>query len=160
MTFSPQNALSQRLDESMVFSEDEKLFLTQITKFARDLARASNNKDVGLYMLTELLNGQQFFGATPQRNRSIFRKVVRCGALPNIGTSTTAHGITTLTANSRLTRIYGTACDPIAIQFIPIPNVAVRQVEVMVDNTNVYLTTIANLSAFTDTMVVLEYWKN
>lgn len=160
MTFAPQSALSQRLDENIVFSEDDELFLTQITKFARDLARASNNKDVGLYMLTEILDGQQFFGVTPQRNRSIFRKVVQCGALPNTGTSTTAHGITTLTANSRITRVYGTSCDPIAIQFIPIPNVANYEVEVLIDNTNIYLTTIANLSAFSDTIMVLEYWKN
>jgi hypothetical protein len=157
--FSPVNALSQRLDENITFSDDDTAFLAQITKLSRDTARASNNKDVGLYMLTELLNGQQFFGANPQHNRSIFRKVVQCGALPNAGTSTTAHSINGITKDSRITRVYGTACDPVAIKFIPIPNVGNYEVEVLVDDTNIYLTTVANLSMFTDVIMVLEYWK-
>lgn len=133
-------------------------------KFLEDAAMMINRKDTGQYDLNEHIINQEYFGATPQKTRSIYRKVIECGTLPNAGTTTTAHNIIGIGNNWMMTRIYGTAREPAGAGlrpfFIPLPNGGVgRPVEIMVDQTNIYLTSAVNLAAFTYSIVILEYFK-
>jgi hypothetical protein len=156
MTFSPPNSIPFMVPENVVFSKDQQQFLLQLTEIYTKLAKASNGKDIASYENSELINGQRFFGANNQKKHQIFRKVVECGALPNTATTTIAHGISGLTANSMFTRIYGTARNPIIPIWIAIPS---YQTGITVDNTNIYITTNANLAAYTYSLVILEYFK-
>jgi hypothetical protein len=164
MTSSPNNSLAFEIQENITFSKDQDQFLKQITDVYQKTARASNSKDVGTYELTELINGQKFFKTQGPSDawgvkNQIYRKVIECGALPNAGTTTTAHGLTGVNNNWMFTRVYGVARDPANVIFITLPNSGAHQVDVFVDATNVYLTTVADLTAFSYSFVVLEYWK-
>ncbi len=160
MTFNPANSIPFMVPENVVFSKDQQQFLLQLTDLYTKLAKASNGKDIASYELAELINGQKFFGATNQKKHQIFRKVIECGILPNTGTSTIPHGIANLTASSMLTRIYGSAMNTAIPLWIPLPDAGENyQVEVSVDNTNIYLTTVANLNAFDYSIIILEYFK-
>ena len=159
-TFQPSNSLSFQLPENISFSKDPEQFHNQFTNMYYRMAKASNNKDIGSYETTELINGQQFFGATPQTKRSIYRKVIEFGALPNAALKSVAHNISGLTANSMVTRIYGMAREPTGIIFIPIPNSGpTYPLQLYVDATNISISTTVNLSTFTYCIVVMEYYK-
>jgi hypothetical protein len=156
MTFRPENSLPFMVPENVAFSKDQQQFLLQLTDAYTKLAKASNGKDIGSYENIELVNGQRFFGQNNQSKHQIYRKVVECGMLPNTGLSITAHGISGLGATSMFTRIYGTARNPLVPVWLAIPN---YQSEITVDNTNIYITTTANLTAYTYSIVVIEYFK-
>lgn len=164
MSFGPPNTYEPPLNENISFPEKWEEFLPFLTRINRDTAKKVNDKDRGYYLDEEILNAQKFFNAANRQTfHDIFRKVVDCGALPNTATKVVAHGITGIDNGWMFTRIYGTAREPAGAGlrpfFIPLPNSGAYQVEVMVDTTNINITTIANLSAFTQTYVVLEYWK-
>lgn len=164
MTYQPTNTLEPPLNENISFSEEWDDFSELNTRWNREIARKVNKKDQGYYLDQEILNDQKFFdAANRQQLQAIFRKVVDCGALPDTATKQVAHGIVGIGNAWMFTRIYGTAREPAGVAprpyFIPIPNVGAYQVEIMVDTTNINITTVANLSAFTQTYVVLEYWK-
>lgn len=158
-SYQPSNALGNFLPEQVWLSDDLKTFQSEIKRLSEDHARMINRKDTGQYELIEGLINQQYFGATPQNKRQIYRRVFQCGALPNAGIISIAHGIAGINANWMFTRIYGVARDPVGLRWIPIPNSINFQVELSVDNVNINIRTTANLTAFTYTIVVLEYWK-
>lgn len=158
-TFLPANSLSFQLPENITFSKNPDQFYNQFTNLYYQIAKSSNNKDIGSYETTELVNGQRYFGANPQTKRTIYRKVVECGALPNATTTTTAHGISGIGTGWMFTRIYGSARN-VTPQFIPIPNAgATYPVEIMVDATNINITSTVDLSGFTYSLIILEYYK-
>ena len=164
MTFAPINSLPYQVPENIVFSEDQDQLLIQLTDYHRKIAKASNSKDVGQYALNEVLNGQTYFTANVQKFTNVYRKVIECGALPNAALKQVAHGIAGIGNAWMFTRIYGTAREPAGVAprpyFIPLPNAGPNyQVELMVDTTNINITTAVNLSAFAYSIVVLEYIK-
>ena len=158
-TFQPANSLGNFLPEQVWLSDDLPTFQAEVKKLLENDAKMINRKDTGQYETVEGMINQQFFGATPQVKRQIFRKVLECGGLPNAGLTTTAHGIAGITNTWMFTRIYGTARDPVGLRWIPLPNSINFQVELSVDSVNVNIRTAANLTAFTYTIVVLEYYK-
>ena len=127
---------------------------------------ASNQKDIGLYILNQGYNGQQWFPNPAAYNtsglRSVIRVTINFGALPDAGTKFVAHGIT-VTSTTTFTRIYATASDTTGETYIPIPFVSVSgtisagNTEISVDNTNVYITTTGNGSNYNVCYVILEY---
>jgi hypothetical protein len=162
---------SDFLNEYGTLVQDQENFQTQMDGLQRKQAYAINRRDIGQYGLIEQLNGQQFLNVTtPIAARSvapphyIFRKIVECGALPNAALKQVAHGIATIDNNWFFTRIYGTAREPLGVAprpyYIPLPGSGAHQVDLMVDATNINITTIANLSTFTYSIVILEYWKS
>jgi len=151
--------MSFRVPENVTFSKDFGQFLLQFTDLYQKLATASNSKDIALYDNNELIDGQQFFGANPQTKHQIYRKVVECGALPNAATKPVPHGIAGVSGTWMFTRVYGMARNPVAVRFVPLPNVGAQQIALTVDATNINLITIADLSAYTYSVVILEYWK-
>lgn len=164
MTFRPTFSLGNYVSEQVEFPKDEQQFKNELKKTLEDYAKLINRKDTGQYEPYEIPVNQSWPGANLQERRQIYRKIVDTGALPNAGASTTAHGITGIGNNWFFTRIYGTAQEPAGAGlrpfFIPLPNSGPNyQVEIMVDTTNVNITTVANLSAFTSSYVVLEFYK-
>ena len=146
--FLPTNVVLRRDDKSFDYLQD---LLTRI-------AFLLNDKDIGQYTATGIINGQTFRSNTvPSTLLGVYRVVVDTGALPNAATNTVAHGITT-TANTYFTRIYGAAKDPATPLWIPLPYVsAVNPVEIFVDATNINIVTTTNMSAYTLSHIVLEW---
>lgn len=99
-------------------------------------------------------------GKTP-----IFRKTVDFGALPNAGAKTVAHGLTAGTAsgNIDLSKMGAVvelhASDPDATPALStgLHNANITTARIIGDN--ISITTDANLSAFTQSYVVIEYCK-
>lgn len=148
---------------------DKKGLLFVMTNITRDInymSLALNAKNSGYYVLTEFLDGNQWFNltTTDQSSSRVYRGEFRCvvnfGALPNATSATVAHGLDT--TNWIVTKIYGAATDPTGSNFIPIPYASPtlnQNISIAVDATNVTITTGIDRTAFTTTYVVLEYLK-
>jgi hypothetical protein len=144
-------------------------FMVALTQRINLISIQLNAKDIGLYQLTEILNGQQFFPnpalssttAQSPTQRPVLRTVVNFGALPNAATKSVPHGIT-FDATTSFTRIYGTATFP-STSAIPIPyssTVNINQnISIVIDATNVNITTAMDYTNFTICYVILEYIK-
>lgn len=152
--------------------EDMGEFLVKLRQYLNSMAQVINRKDSGQYLAQEVITGSTFLptfstGSANLLNRSVVRKVIDTGALPNSTTSTTAHGITT-TQNYSFTKIYGCATDPGASTItaaIPLPFINTGtpgdSVQLDIDATNVRITTTTgNYTAYTRSFVVLEYIQN
>jgi len=162
--------LGGQLPENYVIPSESETAFIRIRQYLNDMAYSLNRKETGYYIEEETISGQQFvptFGTSESSSteyRPILRKVIDCGTLPNAGTSTTAHGIST-TENFSFVKIYGCSTDPGASTTnaaIPLPFINTTtpgdSVELSVDATNVNIvTTTANYTAFTRTWVVLEW---
>ena len=151
--------------------EEARVFLVETL---RVMSNGINDRDVGLYLDLEQLNGQQFIPGTvhPQEFRSIFRKVIDLSGLPDFGSvapnsdpKNVAHSITT-NANTIITRLYGVATDPGASAItlaIPLPYVdmtgAAANIDLSMDATNIIIKGdgATDYSAFTTAYVVVEY---
>lgn len=148
---------------------DEKFedLLVRLYQNLNNMSLSINVRDAGYYDTQEFLNSQVFFPnplfrsntGTVATYRSVFRKVINFGVLPNAGATAVPHGITCI-ASTSFTRIYATASDPVALAYIPIPYaspVLINNISIDVDATNVTITTGSNRSAFTICYVILEY---
>ena len=160
MTFSPVNSLAFQLPENFVFSQDYRQFLVQLTDLYQKLARASNAKDIGIYSLNEIQNGQQFFSANPQKFNQTYRKTFSFGAIGAGVTLNIAHGITGFT---QFTRIYGTCITKI-VDYRPIPfasaTLVTDQIQVTVTAANAIIVNGVTAPNITSGILVLEYLKS
>jgi len=158
MSYKPDNAYPNKLNEDISFTDDWKEARTQITELLTKTTETVNNKTLGTFVTKEILNNEKYFGSDNQTTRSVFRKVIDFGALPNAGTTAKAHGIT-WTANTKFVRIYGTATDP-STYSIPLPYSSTtlnQNIKLLVDPTNVTIVTGIDYSGFSECYVVLEY---
>jgi len=149
-------------------SPELKELLVRLYQNINNISNVLNIKDTGYYDNTQPTLCQQRFFSNPALSsqttgnpiqREVFRIVINFGALPNTGTKSVAHNIPITTAYS-FTRIYATASDMIALNFIPIPYaspVAANNIEINVDANNVNIITGSNRTNFTTTYVILEY---
>ncbi|HUV84749.1 MAG TPA: hypothetical protein VMV86_03520 [Methanosarcinales archaeon] len=165
--------LRNAIDDNLIGQnklEGEKLrdFLTRLRELFGQIEDVLNKKDTGFYVEQQFVNGQVFFpnptlSSTTSQSptyRQVYRKVIDFGALPNAGTTSVAHGITT-DAQFTFTRIYGCATDP-STTYIPLPYAsptAANNIEINADTTNVNITTGSDRTGFTTTYVVIE-WIN
>jgi len=164
MSSAPTSSLGNYASENYVIPDDPKQLQDFLKRTLEEHSRLINRKDTAQYEAIEVQNNQTFPGTNPQTKNLIYRKIISTGALPNAGTSSIAHGITGINNNWYFTRIYGTAVEPAGAGlrpfYIPMPNAGpTYQVQLMVDTTNINITTVANLSAFTSSFVILEYYK-
>ena len=129
-----------------------------------------NLKDTGYYNTQEFITGQLFppndslSSTTDSRPkfRQTLRKLINFGALPNTAVKSVAHGIT-VDAATTFTRIYGVANDLAAKKYLPLPyssQTLINNIDLFLDNTNVTITTGADMSAYTITYIIVEYLKN
>lgn len=156
---TPGGTVSFILQEQVIFAKDNEQFLKQLTTLYGQIARSANSKDIGQYELIELLNGQRFFGANPQTNREVYRKVFQIGAVAIGGLSTIVHGITGLV---RFTRMYGTVITAV-VDDRPIPYVdtvaVTNQISVLRNGLNILIQNGATAPAITSGLLVVEYLK-
>ncbi len=149
---------------------DQNQWRDEIAERHRLIADQINIRENGQYENTtgaqpnRALTGQRWFtSGDNQTKRYTYRSVVDFGTLPNAGSTSVSHGITT-TANTLFTRIYGVATDPggaaitraIPLPFVD-PSALANGILLEVNATNVVITTAIDYSAFTTTYVVLEY---
>ena len=147
---------------------DLKRLLVQLYTNLNNVVLSLNAKDTGLYDEQEFLTGQQFF-ANPSLSsntsqaptqRQAFRKVIMFGALPNAGAKPVPHNINILAGYS-FTRIYGCATLPTS-SFIPLPYASPtlnENISLLVDGTNVTITTGIDRTSYTICYVIVEYIK-
>lgn len=159
---APANSIAFELPENVIFTKDFQQFIIQLTDLYTKMSKASNSKDIGIYETVEQLNGQKYFGADPQHKRNIYRKVISTGALLNAAPTAVNHGLNGGAAvpnTWRFVRQYGWAIDPATPLWIPIPNGGIHDCSLQVTATQVIITPTVNLAAFTESYVVLEFWK-
>jgi hypothetical protein len=141
---------------------DAKPFFVEVLK---KMSNAINIRTIGWLLDEELLSGQSFIpGATipgnnPGQFRSVLRKVVDCGTLPNAGTSSTPHGIQ-YDSNFTLINLWAVATDPINLQSFVIPHATVvpaNTVQIFLDNVNINISDLINYSTFTRVFCFIEY---
>jgi hypothetical protein len=150
-----------------VNSPEFKQLLVRLYQNLNTMAMAVNSKESSTYPLYEFVTGQQYFpnptGTVDQTQifRDVFRTTVNCGMLPNTGTITIPHGIS-VTANTTFTHIYGAATAPTIPNGIPLPYASptlANNVSIDVGATNVTITTGSDRTAYTRTIVVIEYMQ-
>lgn len=154
----------QSLQENKDVSPALKEVLVRLYQNINSIELALNLKDSGYYQNYEFLNGQQFFSDSTNTDitgRQVFRTVVVFGALPNATLKTVPHGIG-FTNGCSITRVYGTATDNVAMNYIPLPYASPtlnKNIELSIDRTNVTITTGIDMTAYTITYVIVEYVK-
>lgn len=154
---SNQDALQSQLPISIELPEDQKEFRFKVNDLYQKIASSVNAKEGGLYVPEEKTTGQQYFDIlNPQKNKNVYRMVVDFGALPNTTSKSVAHNIIGWDENFRLTRSYGAATDPVAFEGLPIPNDGIL---LLINSTNVIVTTTSDRTSFTETTIVIEYTK-
>jgi hypothetical protein len=161
MTFSPNNSIAPFLQTSVFFPDDFDEFRVKFLELYRSISNNVNVRQIGVFDLQEFLTGEQWFTTgNPQVKRQTFRIAFEIGAIAAGATSTTAHGLTNVTA---YTHIYGTAITDV-IDYRPIPyasaTVVTNQIEIKVDATNITIINGATAPNITSAIVVLEYLKN
>lgn len=103
----------------------------------------------------EVSSGREVLGSPS------FFKLIDTGALPNIATTTTGHGIA---SPFRIISAYGSAKNPSTNDHRPLP-FAIHPagsnggIAVIIDGTNVSIFTAFNYSAWTSSHIILEYIK-
>lgn len=109
-------------------------------------------KSIGSFSESEVDTKQQWIDG-----KTIYRKVVDCGTLPNATTKTVSHGISGI---DWVVRVWGTAK---ATSWIPLPWVdkdsSGQCLEVIVDSGDIRLITSNNYSGYTSSYVTIEYTK-
>lgn len=137
---------------------DPKAMRLWMTDYLKKIARALQRRDIGVFSISEIGAGLQYFPTTVGDWRNVWRKVINFGSLPNSTTKSVAHGITWTAAQQIIfTHIYATATDQTNFSAISVPDGADPSIEV--DATNVNITTSSDLTAYTECYVVLEYLK-
>jgi len=144
--------------------------LADASSALNSIAIVLNTKESGIYPLTEFANGSVWFpdplltSASPQAPtlRAEYTKVFNLGALAAVaGTTTIAHELV-ITSGYKTTHIYGSATNP-STMFIPLPYssaTAADVVEIWLDATNINIKIGKDLSAYTNTTLVVKYLKD
>lgn len=159
MSFSSDNpSLQNQLPLSIEISKDPNDLREEVNDLYQTTASSVNSKIGGLYVPQEKINSEQYFdSANPQKFRNVYRMTVDFGALPNSTSKSIPHNITGWNSEYRLTSAFGAATDPSIPESQPIPNEGIK---LLINATNVIITTSSNLSSYTYSTVVIEYTKN
>jgi hypothetical protein len=148
-----------------------KELLVRLYQNINQMSLALNIKDTGQYARSEFVTGEQYF-SNPANNsstvanpalRQVYRKVIYYPtALPNTGTATIAHGII-CSSKTSLVGLEAYSTDPTGFNYIQIPYASptlASNIQLRMDNTNVYITTGSNRTNFTLTYIVIRYLQS
>ena len=138
-----------------------------IVEQLKGLANAVNVRTIGFYLDQEVLTGNSFIpginiasdGGSSQQFRSILRKVIDFGTLPNAMKKSVPHEIT-FDGNFSLIQMYLSATDPVnflAFGLMYWSNSTPGSIILNMDDTNVNVTTTSDYTAYTRSFVVIEY---
>ncbi len=158
MSFTNDPAgLQNQLPLSVELSDDPKDLRFDVNDLYQSIASSVNNKIGGLYVPQEKINSEQYYNkANTQKFLQVYRMVVDFGDLPNTAAKSVAHNIPGWNSLFRLTASWGGTTDPVALSSLPIPNDGIL---LEINSTNVTVTTTSDLTAYTDTSIVIEYTK-
>ena len=169
-TFAPFFAYDNYLAPEFDIVPNEERAFEMISERERRTASLINVKENAQYNLFEIQTCQQWFTNFNVSNSTLplygFRIVVNLGTLPNTATLTVPHGISQLQPTAFFTQVQGFAVNPTAvggapkyIQFPYASPTAADNIEIYADDTNVYVITGKDQTAFTRAYAVLEYVK-
>ena len=139
--------------------EDGRQFLVEQLK---KISNAVNIREIGWFIDEELISGKQFIPGVNnnQAFRTVLRKVIVFGALPNAALKQVAHGIV-VDANFSLVSLWAAATKPtVSYAALQIPYASPtlnKNISIDMDATNINITTAIDYSAYTTTYVVVEY---
>jgi hypothetical protein len=129
------------------------------TEQLRIHATGINFREIGWYLDQQIVTGKNFIpgisSANDQQFRTVFRKVIIFGALPDTNTKPMAHGIT-FDANFTLVDMWASATDPVGFTAITFAYGG-TVVYLDMDANNVNITTTSNMTNYTRCYVVIEY---
>lgn len=141
--------------------EGRQFLVEQLKK----MSNAINIRQIGWFLDQDLISGKQWIpgtllSGTPDQYRTVFRKVVDTGQLPNSSSKDVPHGLD-FGSNFTLVNIYGAATEPPpGSTAIPLPFVDVtvsNNIQLYIDSVNVKIITSSNQSKYTRSYVVIEY---
>lgn len=152
--------------ETYIFPQnDEEQYDAKLRRSLREISVAINKKETGVYLQQELYTGGSFIpeqtpdGPTNFSYRPIFRSVIDFGALPNASAKSVAHNLS-LGSNASFIKIYGAATQTSGTAFgMAFPLDGNPAASIVVDTTNVTITTTTNLSTY-NAFVILEYIRS
>ena len=160
MSFLPTFSLGNYLPEDIDLPDDSHELRVILKSILEENAKQTNRKDTGSYEEIEQLINQQYFGATPQAKRNVYRRVYDIGAIAAGATLNTAHGLGAVT---EFTRIYGTVVTAVP-DYRPLPRVSTvalnQQISLDVIGINIVIINGAGGPNITGGLVVLEYLRN
>ncbi len=143
--------------ESPEKPEDLRSFTTEQLRIH---AAGINFREIGWMLNQQIITGKSFIpstgSASEQNYRTVFRKVIPFGALPNSTTKSIAHGIN-VDANFTLVDSWASATDPVGLTAITFAYDPTSSVYLNMGATNVNITTTADYSNYTRSFVVIEY---
>jgi len=150
--------------ETDVSSDEFKELIVRLYQAINSISIAVNSKDSGYLPNQESISGVLLFGTTVSSNGQLqyrpgYRVAINCGALPNTGSNSIAHGIS-IGANYRLIKLYGGATTATATSMIPLPFASPtlsENIKLEATGTNIVITTGSNRSSYTTSYVVMEY---
>lgn len=162
MTFAPVNSNAFYLDPSIIYPEtNDQQFKEVLREAYYKTASCVNGREISIYPLNEIINGKQYYTVgNPQKFRQVYRKCFDIGAIATGATSTTAHGISSIT---EFVVIAGD-CVTDVVDYRPIPYASAtavnQQIEIRVTATNIIIVNGAASPNITKCSVTLEYLKN
>ena len=164
MTSSPENAHGPTLQSSVYFPEEFEQFRIKLIETYRQMASATNVREIANFFLTETLIGSTWDGASdPQEKRFGYRTVFQVGAIASGATSTVVHNIPNI-STLRFTHMYGgviTAAG--AFEKRPLPytsaTAVTAQIQVDSDDTSYRIINGATAPNILSGFLILEYLK-
>jgi hypothetical protein len=146
--------------------EDARAFIVEQLK---RLANAVNVREIGFFLDQELLAGKFFIpgisiaegGGSSQQFRTVLRKVINFGTLPNSGSKSVPHGID-FDTNFTLVFLGGYATNPTNLNAIPLPFSSPtlnQNILLYIDSVNVNVITALNYTNYTTCFVTIEYMQ-
>lgn len=137
-----------------------------LVEYFKKVSNAINAREIGWLLTEELLTGKQFNPGINSPNtqtfRSVFRKVINFGALPNAGVMSVPHGINVGSNFSLASPLVAAATDPTDFLAIGLPFSSPtlnKNIQLDMDDTNINITTAIDYSAYTICYVTIEYMQ-
>jgi hypothetical protein len=166
--YIPTTTVIDSINSSESIDPSLKQILVVLYQTINNIALALNQKESGIYDLTEFVNGQGWFDPNPDsgvnnRARSDFRKVFYLTSLPAGVTNIThlINGATPLTAQYTFTKLYGMANNTATLDYYPIPFASAggaANIEIRANSTQIVITNNSGV-VFDVVYIIAEYLK-
>jgi hypothetical protein len=133
--------------------KQEDLILNIFDQFNK-MVDIVNIKAIGVYTDTIFPSAEKWYLNADVKAQGVLYVTVDCGTLPNTGVVNVAHNIP-ITTGYRIIEFYGTATDPVG--FLTRSMLGDPNISILINQTNIVITTTANLSAYTQSHLVIKY---